>query len=93
MSDNEINPILIEVEEAGIEAYVVDHQRMLDGLDNPSEVNRVGDGTCAGDNYVERESNAMGRDGGPMVAKLSPHPRPRIQSLFVLNLGLMGRFL
>ena len=57
MSDN-------EVEEAGIDAYMVYHQRMLDGLDNPSEVNGVGDGTCAGDNYVERESNAMGRDGG-----------------------------
>ena len=74
MSDNEINPILIEVEEAGIEAYMVDHQRMLDGLDNPSEVNGVGDGTCAGDNYVERESNAMGRDGGANGGEVKPSP-------------------
>ena len=60
MSDNPTtttNPIPMEVEEGGIEAYMVDYQRMLDGLDNPSEVNRVGVGTCPGDNQVERESN------------------------------------
>ena len=68
------NPIPMEVEEGGIESYMVDFQGMLDGLDNPSEVNGVGVGTCAGENQVERESNAMGRDGGAKDGEVKPLP-------------------
>ena len=41
-------PIPMEMEERGFEAYMVDYQGMLDGLDNPSEVNGVGVGTAQG---------------------------------------------
>ena len=71
MSDNQC-PIPMEV--GGIEAYRVDFQGILDGLDNPSEVSGVGVGTCAGDILVERESNAMGRDGGIKDGKAKPLP-------------------
>ncbi len=43
--------------------YVVDFERMLDEVDNPSEVNGAGVGTSASDNPVKREPNAMCRDG------------------------------
>jgi len=52
----------MEVEEGGIEAYMVDFQGMLDGLDNPSEGKGEGVGARAGDDLVVRESNVMGRD-------------------------------
>ena len=48
MSDN-FKPVPMEVEEGGIEAYMVDFQGMLDGLDNPSEVKGEGVGACAGE--------------------------------------------
>ena len=47
MSDN-IKPVPMEVEEGGIEAYMVDFQGMLDGLDNPSEVKGEGLGPVQG---------------------------------------------
>ena len=89
MSDKQ-TPIPMEVEEGGIEAYMVDFRGMLDGLDNPSEVSGVGVGTCAGDILIEREANAMCRDGGLKMAKLSPY---LCQFLPVLNPGLMMRVL
>ena len=73
MTDN-IAQIPMEVKEGGIRAYMVDFQGMLDGLDNPSEVSGVGVGTCAGDTLDERESNAMGRDGGSKDGKAKPLP-------------------
>ena len=60
------------MKEGGIGAYMVDFQGMLEGLDNPSEVSGVGVGTCAGDTLVERESNALGRDGGSKDGKAKP---------------------
>ena len=47
MSDNN-KPVPMEVEEGGIEAYMVDFQGMLDGLDNPSEVKGEGLGPVQG---------------------------------------------
>ena len=73
MSDNLLN-VPMEVEEGGIGAYMSDFQGMLDGLDNPSEVSGVEVGTCAGDILVERESKAMGRDGGIKDGKAKPLP-------------------
>ena len=73
MSNNS-NTVPMEVEEAGIEAYMSDFQGMLDGLDNPSEVSGVGVGACAGDIRIERESNSMGRDGGIADGKAKPLP-------------------
>ena len=88
MSDNTIT-VPMEVEEGGIDAYMSDFQGMLDRLDNPSEVSGVGVGSCAGDVHVERESNAMGRDGGiedgkakpvPVSTSTCPEPRSDIES-------------
>jgi len=45
MSDK---PIPMEVEEAGIDDYMLDFQGMLDRLDSPSEVQGEGVGDCAG---------------------------------------------
>ena len=73
MTDN-IAQIPMEVKEGGIRAYMVDFQGMLDGLDNPSEVSGVGVGTCAGDILIEREANAMCRDGGIKDGKAKPLP-------------------
>ena len=73
MSDKQ-TPIPMEVEEGGIEAYMVNFQGMLDGLDNPSEVKGEGVGACAGDDLVVRESNVMGRDGGIKAGKAKPVP-------------------
>ncbi len=61
MSDK---PIPMEVEEAGIDEYMRDFQGMLDGMDNPSEVQGKGVGDCAGGDLVVRESGVMGREGG-----------------------------
>ena len=65
-------------EEGGIEAYMVDFQGMLDGLDNPSELKGEGVGACAGDDLVVRESNIMGRDGGTKGGEAKPIPVSRI---------------
>ena len=40
--------IPMEVEEAGIDDYMLDFQGMLDRLDSPSEVQGEGVGDCAG---------------------------------------------
>jgi len=61
MSDK---PIPMEVEEAGIDDYMLDFQGMLDRLDSPSEVQGEGVGDCAGGDLVVRESGVMGREGG-----------------------------
>ena len=88
MSDN-TNTVPTEVEEAGMDAYMLDFQGMLDRLDNPNEVSGVGVGACAGDIHIERESNAMGRDGGiedgkakplPVSTYTCPEPRSDIES-------------
>ena len=71
MSDN-FKPVPMEVEEGGIEAYMVDFQGMLDGLDNPSEVKGEGVGACAGEFWVMRESSVMGRDGGAKGSEAKP---------------------
>ena len=80
----------MEVEEDGIDAYMSDFQGMLDRLGNPSEVSGVGVGSCAGDIHVERESNAMGRNGGiedgkakpaPVSTSTCPEPRSDIESV------------
>ena len=47
MSDSN-NPVPMEVKEGGIEAYMVDFQGMLDGLNNPSEVKGEGLGPVQG---------------------------------------------
>jgi len=89
MSDNP-NNVPMEVEEGGIDAYMSDFQGMLDRLDNPSEVSGVGVGSCAGEVLVERESNAMGRNGGiedgkakpvPVSTFTCPEPRSDIESV------------
>ena len=46
---------------------------MLDEVDNPSEVNRVGVGTSARDNPVKREPNAMCRDGVVKGGEVKPN--------------------
>jgi len=56
--------IPMEVEEAGIDDYMLDFQGMLDRLDSPSEVQGEGVGDCAGGDLVVRESGVMGREGG-----------------------------
>ena len=38
----------MEVEEVGMEEYMLDYQRMLDGQDSNSEVQGEGVGDCAG---------------------------------------------
>ena len=53
---------------------MVDFRGMLEGLDNPREVSGVGVGTCAGDILIEREANAMCRDGGIKDGKTKPLP-------------------
>ena len=89
MSDNN-NVVPMEVVEGGMDAYMIDFQGMLDRLDNPSEVSGVGVGSCAGEVLVERESNAMGRNGGiedgkakpvPVSTLTCPEPRSDIESV------------
>ena len=57
-------PVPMEVEEVGMEEYMLDYQRMLDGPDSPSEVQGEGVGDCAGRDLVVREAGVMGREGG-----------------------------
>ena len=57
-------PIPMEVEEVGMEEYMLDYQRMLDGPDSPSEVQGEGVGDCAGGVLVVREAGVMGREWG-----------------------------
>ena len=45
---NNYKPVPMEVEEGGIEAYMVDFQGMPFGLDNPSEVKGEGVGSVQG---------------------------------------------
>ena len=47
MSDNN-KVVPMEVEEGGMDAYMIDFQGMLDRLDNPSEVSGVGVGPVQG---------------------------------------------
>ena len=71
MSDK---PIPMEVEEAGIDDYMLDFQGMLDRLDSPSEVQGEGVGDCAGGDLVVRESGVMGREGGAEGGDAEPLP-------------------
>ena len=69
MSDK---PVPMEVEEVGMDDYMLDFQGMLDRLDSPSEIHGEGVGDCAGDDSVVREESLMslaGRGGtlGPSV--------------------------
>ena len=57
-------PVPMEVEEVGMDDYMLDFQGMLDRLDSPSEVQGEGVGDCAGDDLVVRESDVLGKEGG-----------------------------
>ena len=57
-------PVPMEVEEVGMDDYMLDFQGMLDRLDSPSEVQGEGVGDYAGDDLVVRESDVMGKEGG-----------------------------
>ena len=67
-------PVPMEVEEAGIDDYMLDFQGMLDRLDSPSEVQGEGVGDCAGGDLVVRESGVMGREGGAEGGDAEPLP-------------------
>ena len=67
-------PVPMEVEEVGMDEYMLDFQGMLDRLDYPSEVQGEGVGDCAGDDLVVRESDVMGRDGGAKGGESEPLP-------------------
>ena len=71
----------MEVEECWMGGYVVDFERMLDEVDNPSEVNGAVVGTSARDNPVKREPNAMCRDGVVKGGEVKPNTLHRVPPL------------
>ena len=76
MSEHTV-PIPMEVEEVGMEEYMLDYQRMLDGPDSPSEVQGEGVGDCAGGVLVVREADVMGREGGAEGGDAEPLPESK----------------
>ena len=67
-------PIPMEVEEVGMEEYMLDYQGMLDEPDSPSEVRGEVVGDCAGGVLDVREADVMGREGGAKGGDAEPLP-------------------
>ena len=66
---------------------VANSEGMLDEVDNPSEVNRVGVGTSARDNPVNKEPNAMCRDGVVKGGEVKPNTLHRVPPSTPLLMG------
>ena len=70
-------PVPMEVEEVGMEEYMLDYQGMLDEPDSPSEVQGEGVGGCIGSDLVVREADVMGREGGAEGGDAEPLPESK----------------